>query len=248
MEQNEIRDTEEGRVLTKSEAIEFGEFCRARRETEISLTLAKLVVDASCRETDKSALRIACDAAKRIGASAVLVSPINAASARRHLEGSSSRVCCLVGGTGETVIPVKKTEAKRAMRAGAGEIRLVPCYSALVGGNLSYLKREIKRVRRAVKRCAFSVSLDDHALTDDQIALGIRAACEGKAGSVVVRGETDLLLRAVKIAAGRTGMEAAGVENAEQLRLLVKAGAARATTAWGDKIAAELHRAVTEEK
>ena len=44
-----IPPMEQSAVLSAAEAAEFGEFKRYRRETEISLTLKKLVLDASGR-------------------------------------------------------------------------------------------------------------------------------------------------------------------------------------------------------
>ena len=243
---------EQSAVLSAAEAAEFGEFKRYRRETEISLTLKKLVLDASGRETDKHALKAVCESAKRLGAACVLVSPVNASAARRNLVP----FCCIVGGTGESITAVKKTEAKKAVRQGAGELRLIPCYSALVGGNLSYLKREIKRVKRAAKKCALTVALDDRALSADQVAFGVRAACEGKADAVCVRGETALVLRAQpaargeraqQVASGRISSDVSFVENAEQLRLLVKAGARRAVTGNGERIAEDLYKGLVDQ-
>lgn len=238
---------EQSAVLSAAEAAEFGEFKRYRRETEISLTLKKLVLDASGRETDKHALKAVCESAKRLGAACVLVSPVNASAARRNLDGSGVPFCCIVGGTGESITAVKKTEAKKAVRQGAGELRLIPCYSALVGGNLSYLKREIKRVKRAAKKCALTVALDDRALSADQVAFGVRAACEGKADAVCVRGETALVLRAQQVASGRISSDVSFVENAEQLRLLVKAGARRAVTGNGERIAEDLYKGLVDQ-
>lgn len=238
---------EETTVLSAAEAVEYGEFKRTRREAEIALTLNKLVLDASRRETDKHTLKNTCDSAKKLKAASVLVSPVNVTSARRQLQGCDTQVACLVGGTGESLIATKRTEARRAMRQGAKEIHLVLCYSALAGGNLAYLKREIKRVRKAVKRCAFLVSLEDHALGEEDIALGVRAACESKADGVCVRGETQLLVRAMHTGRGKIRADASGVENAEQLRLLLNAGAARAATSDGERIAEELYRTVSSE-
>ncbi|MGN0823178.1 MAG: hypothetical protein ACI4NG_05335 [Candidatus Gallimonas sp.] len=236
---------EEITEIPSAEAIEYAEFKRVRRETEISIALKKLTVDASRRETDKTALKRACDSAVRLKADGVLVSPVNVAAARRLLP-ATARLCCLVGGTGESLIAVKKTEAKRAARQGAKEIRLIPCYSALRGGLSGYLKREVKRVRRAVKKCAFVVSLDDRTLGAEEIACGVRAAAEGGADGVSVRGETDALLRALEVGGEKLKIDCSGVENAEQFRLLVKAGASRAATGNGDKIAEELYGNLTE--
>ena len=158
---------EEGTILSAAEAVEYGEFKRTRREREVALTLKKLIVDASRRETDKYVLKGACETAVKMEAFAVLVSPVNVALARKRLDESETLICCLVGGTGESLPSTKRTEAKRALRQGAREIRLVLCYSALSGGNLTYLKREIKRVKRAVKKHALIVSLEDHSLSCD---------------------------------------------------------------------------------
>jgi deoxyribose-phosphate aldolase len=237
----------EGTILSAAEAVEYGEFKRNRREAEIAVTLRKLTVDASRRETDKYALRRACDAAKKLNAYGVLVSPVNVAAARRRLAGSRVSVICLAGGTGETLTAVKKAEAKKVAAQGAKEIRLVLCYSALRGGNLQYLKKEIKKVRKAVRKSSFVVSLEDHALTEEDIALGVRAAEAAGADGVCVRGETQFVLRALQASAGKMRVDVSGVENSEQLRTLMKAGALFATTHFPEQICAELYRAADEE-
>lgn len=233
-------------VLSAAEALEYGEFKRSRREAEVMLTLKKLIVDASRRETDKSALKSACESASKLGAALVLVSPVHAAAAKRLLAEREPRVSCCVGGTGESLISIKKAEAKKAMKQGAAEIRLVPCYSALIGGNIAYLKREFRRVKKAVKKCALVIMLDDPVLDGEELARGIRTACEAKADGVCVRGELPVLMRAVKASAGRLTVHVSHVENAEQLRLLLKAGASYASTCQAEKIAEELYFSAKE--
>ena len=232
------------RMISEAEAAEFEEFQRTRREAEAKLTLRKLIIDASKRETDRSTLSAACESAKRLHAFAVLVSPVNVSATRRRLGGSESKISCIVGGTGESIIPIKKKEAKRAIAQGAGEIRLVPCYSALFSGNTGYLKREVKKVRRAAKKCRLVLSLDDHALTKEEIERGLIVAAEGKADAVSVRGEVELALAAVRFASGRFGVEASGVENAEQLRLLLRTGVEYVLTGNADTIAEETYRMI----
>lgn len=233
-------------ILSAAEAVEYGEFKRSRREAEIAVQLKNLIVDASRRETDKYALKSACDSAKKLGASGVLVSPVNVVAARRQLSGCGAFVVCLVGGTGESLAAVKKTEAVKAMRQGAREIRLVVCYSALTQGNEAYLKKEIKKVKRAAKKCAVVVSLEDHNLAPEEVALGVRAAVAGKADGVCVRGEYDIVVRAAEAGGGKLRTDVSGVENAEQLKSLFRAGALHATTACGERIASELYRAAAE--
>ncbi len=231
----------DGTFLSAAETAEYVEFKRTRREAEISFTLKRLVVDASRRETDRAALKSAVSTAEKLGACGILVSPVNVVPARRLKNSEALRIVCLVGGTGESLPATKKSEAKRALKGGAGEVRLVLCYSALMGGNFSYLKREVAKLRRAVKKRPLVVSLEDHSLGEKEIALGVRAAIEGKADGVCVRGETELLLRALRAAAGRLFVECAEVENAEQLKMLLRAGASRFSTLFGERISDELY-------
>ena len=225
--------------FTLKERAEFAEFLRTRKEAEVSAALKKLVFDASRREMDKTLLGKICAFAAKNRLGGVLVSPVNVTSAKRSLAGSGVRVLCIVGGTGETLPAVKKYEAKRAARAGASEIVLTPCHSALFSGNIACLKREIKKVRRAVK-LPVVLSLEDRALSEEDIALGTRAACFGGAVGVCVRGEPQFLLRAMECADGKLSVDCYGVENAEQLRSLKSLGAARLVSVSCDSLADDL--------
>lgn len=231
---------EEGKktILTPDERAEFEEFKRVQRRKEIALRLTKLVADGSRREIDRAALGKLCALAIRLHMGSVLVSPVNVSAAKRFLGGRAD-VVCLTGGTGESLPSVKKTEAKRAAAQGAREIRMELCYSALAGGNFGYLKREIKKVRRAVKKCPLTVSLTDRMLTEEQVALGTRAAREAKADGVCVRGELPLLQAALK-AGGGIRVDVSGVENAGQFNSLLRAGALRAVSPCAKTVAEQL--------
>ncbi len=233
------------KILSEADAAEFEEFLRMRRETEAELTLKKLQVDASKREIDRHGLFSACDFAKKIGAFSVTVSPVNVSAARRRLGEAESMISCVVGGTGESMIPIKQKEAKRAVRQGAKGIRLVPCYSALFSGNTAYLKREIKKVKKSAKKCRLVLSLDDHELSKEDVERGLVAAAEGRADAVSVRGEAELVLFAVRYSAGRFGVEVSGVENAEQMRMLLQAGAEYVLTSNAEHVSEELYRILT---
>ncbi len=232
-------------VLSAAEAAEYGEFKRTRREAEVTVALHKLIIDALQHE-DRYSLKTACNCARKMCSYGVLVSPVGAAAAKRHLQGSECYVIALVGGTGETLSSVKKYETKRAISAGAREIRLAVCYSALKAGNFGYVRREIKKVKRAARRVPLVVSLEDRRLSADEIALAVRCAADGGADAVCVRGETELVLRALRVSAGKLRVDASGVENAGQLKDLQKAGAACITTAFSEQIAGEMYKMAQE--
>ncbi len=240
---------QEGRRLTAAEAAEYGEFVRSRREAEVALTLKKLVIDAVSGEADGAALRRACETALRLHAEGIVVSPVCIARAKRCLgTDSAPRVIAVVGGTGGSVLSVKRAEARKAVRQGAREVRLVLWRGALAEENFSYLKREIRGVRRAAKRATLIVQLTERGLSEAEIALGVRAACAAHADGICVRGELPLLLCAVEHGAGKLSCDATEAENAEQLKMLLRAGAARVCTDRGEKIAGELYACLNAEE
>ena len=108
------------------------------------------------------------------------------------------------------------------------------------------MRREVKKIRKAVKKCALCVSLEDHSLDEEDVSMGVRAACEGKANGVCVRGETPLVLRALTMGAGRVLADCSGVENAAQLRSVLRAGATRVGTRCAEEIAAELYKTLED--
>ncbi len=237
---------ENGTFLSAAEAAEYGEFKRTRREAEIAVSLHKVIVDAS-HEASRGTLKGACSCVRRLFSYGVLVPPVLAASAKKYLAGSESYVIACIGGTGETLPSVKKYEARKCISQGAKEIRLFPCGSALKAGDLSYLRREVKRVKRAARKLSVILSLEDRSFTEEEVALGTRAACEGGADGVCVRGEVALVLRALRVSAGKLRVDASHVENAEQMRSLLKAGAGLITTACAEEIAEEMYRMAREE-
>jgi len=237
----------EEQVLSASEVAEYGEFKRVQREREVALTLRRLVIDVSRREHDRAAIKRACESAKNLNAAGITVSPVNTAFARKLLPKKQERrpsLIVTVGGTGESLIAVKKTETKKSVRQGADGVRLIPCYSALLNGEFNYIRREAKTVRRAVKHGTFVLALDDGAIRESEIVRGVKAAVAAHADGVSVRGETDLALAAIEAAEGRLFVEAEGIQNAAQLRILLRAGVMRAATDHGEKLAQELRNSL----
>lgn len=232
------------RVLSAAEEAEYREFLRIKRESEIALMLRRLVVDVS-GISDRASLRAACGAASRLFAAGVLASPVQVSSVRRQLPREIF-VAALVGGSGESLPSVKRYEAKRAVRQGADAVVLLPSMFSLLSGEGQGVKREWRLVRRAVKRARMLVALDDRRLEREAFAPAVRAAKACGADGVLVRGEPEWVRAAAEEGEGL--LVEAGVENAEQLRLLLSAGAVRVLTSAADAIAAQLRQKAGSEQ
>lgn len=224
------------RVLSQAEEAEYREFLRTKREAEIALLLRRLVVDLS-GESDRFALKAGVESAVRLSAAGVLVSPMQVALVKKLLKKSGPRLMALVGGTGESLPSVKKLEAKRALRQGAEEIVLTVSTYSLKNGAAQNVRRELRTVRRAARRAVFSAALFDRRLSREEVLFGVREAAEAGADGAYLAAEAE----AVE-AASESGLSlgAARAENAEQLKLLVKAGAGRILTMQAERIAEEL--------
>lgn len=227
------------RDLAVGEAAEYEAFRKNRLEAEIALTLRRVIVDAS-EPTAADELRRLCDGARRLRVYGVLVPPVRVGAAKRLLAGSETRVICFVAG--ESFSCVKRSETARAVRQGAREVRFAFSRCALADRRENYLRRELRRAKRAAGRASLVVDLSDSALSEDEAALGVRAAREGRADGVCVRGDVLSVLRAAEGGAGRLRVDAGCADDAKQFLLLVRAGAVRVCTARIDALAEALRR------
>ena len=149
-----------------------------------------------------------------------------------------------MGGNGETSWQVKRYEAKRALRDGAGRITLILSPSAVQTGKTGETKREIKKVCKAVKKRPVTVALPENvAARTDKAAwkkiAGLAADYGAKYLSVPFFAGAEELRTFLK---DTCMLEVTGVQTAADFKTMIAAGAeiiAVSAVACG-KIRAEL--------
>jgi len=229
-----------GIVLSPTEAEEYCEFKRQKRIAEVEAALTKAELYAAGRETFPAEIRKIADGAKKVGAAAVRVSPLYASFVRNVLQGSSVVVDCIVGGTGETTVKVKAYEAKQSRRAGAKEITLILSHSALKSGRSGDVKREIKKVCRAARKCMVKVNADKSTTYPELLRVARLAAdCGAKYLSVEFFPDCGRLKRDLHDVCM---LEIRGVETAVDYKSLIAAGVERIGTSHAEEIYSELMR------
>ena len=119
---------------------------------------------------------------------------------------------------------------------------------SLLSGEGQNAKREWRLVRRAVKRARMLVALDDRRLEREAFAPAVRAAKACGADGVLVRGEPEWVRAAAEEGEGLLVEADAALDCAEQLRLLLSAGAVRVLTSAADAIAAQLRQKAGSEQ
>jgi deoxyribose-phosphate aldolase len=181
----------------------------------------------------------------------VCVNPANVQQAKKLLQGSSVRVCCVVGfPLGAQAPESKALEARRAIRDGAQEIDMVINIGSLKSGDDAQVLRDIRRVVEACEdgRAACKVILETALLTDEEKV----KACElsMKAGADFVKTSTgfssggatveDVALMSRTVAPRKLGVKASGgIRTYADVVRMVGAGATRVGCSSSVKIMEE---------
>lgn len=179
-----------------------------------------------------------CREAREYGFASVCVNPYWAPLAARELEGSSVKVCTVVGfPLGANSTAIKRAETETAVRDGAREIDMVVNIGELRAGELSAVEADIRAVVEAAHAggAIVKVILETALLTDEQKVAGCR--CAEAAGADFVKTSTGFgpggatehdvaLLRST--VGSRMGVKAAGgIRTFVDLKKMVAAGANR---------------------
>jgi deoxyribose-phosphate aldolase len=177
-----------------------------------------------------------CDEARAFHFATVCVNGAHVAACRNLLQGSSVRVCSVVGfPLGANTSSVKAFEAADAVRHGAREIDMVIDISALKEQDDQRVRDDIHAVVRAARSAKVKVILETAALSDEEIIAGCMLA--RLAGAAFVKTSTGFgsggatlrdvaLLRWAVVGALRV-KASGGIRSRERALDLLRAGADR---------------------
>ena len=178
-----------------------------------------------------------CNEAKEYNFFSVCINPANIEFAKKELEGSSVKVCTVIGfPLGANTSEVEAFETKDAIKKGADEVDMVINIGALKDKDYDYVLNDIKAVVDAAnKEALVKVIIETCYLTDDEKKI----ACElsVKAGADFVKtstgfgtgGSTPEDIKLMREVVGpNIGVKASGgVRNQEDAKAVIKAGCSR---------------------
>ena len=186
-----------------------------------------------------------CEEAKEFDFMSVCVNPAYVPLAAKCLEGSSVKVCTVIGfPLGMNLTRTKVEEAELAIKEGADEIDMVINVGMLKAGHDQYVEEEIRELKAVAGQRVLKVIIETCLLTDEE---KVRACVASKnAGADFVKTSTGFstggatahdvaLMR--KTVGPEMGVKASGgVRTHEDLIAMVEAGANRIGTSNGTKI------------
>lgn len=143
-------------TLTPKEAEEY---CAYKRQKKISEIMEAFRRTESELTANDSVVRLS-EHALRLRQASVKMTPTELLSRGMTIRKNGVRVDCIVGGSGETFARVKCYEAKMALKEGAREITLVMTPSLIGNCRYTELRKEIKAVRKAVKRATLKARVE----------------------------------------------------------------------------------------
>lgn len=235
----------------EAERREFEEFRLQRKAMELR-RLLRMIDHTQLKQTATVAdIKKLCREAREIGFASVCVQPVYVAACNEFLRDAPQiKIACVVGfPMGENKTETKVFEAKRAVADGADEIDMVACISAIKNGDYGYVKREVRKVVKAVRGATVKVILETSLLTAEEMRRA--AACCAAAGAAFVKtstgyfgGATVEAVRTLKDAVrDKCAVKASGgIRSQETFCAMVDAGADRIGTSSGVEIAESLKK------
>ncbi len=192
-----------------------------------------------------------CEEAKAFNFASVCINPFFVRHCAGLLNGSSVKVCTVIGfPLGANVSETKALEARRAIRDGAAEIDMVINIGALKSGRDDVVYRDIRAVVEAamdggaICKCILETAL----LTDDEKTRACQAARRARADFVKTStgfgpgGATaeDVALMSRAVSGTKMGVKASGgIRNLQDAEQMIRAGATRIGASAGVRIVKE---------
>lgn len=208
--------------------------------------IAKIIDHTLLKPAKDSEISKLCDEAKQFGFASVCVNPCHVKLAAKELDGSSVKVCTVIGfPLGDNTTATKVFETKNAIKNGATEIDMVINQSWAKSNAWKKVEKEVAAVKKACGDILLKVILETCNLTDKQI----RSACDAcvKAGAQFVKTSTGFskggaTVEAVSLMAdmvhphGLKVKASGGVHNYDEAQAMVKNGADRIGASCGVEI------------
>jgi deoxyribose-phosphate aldolase len=193
-------------------------------------------------DSKQEVIRKLCSDARECDFASVCVNPCNIPLAKQLLEGTTVKVCTVIGfPLGQNTTKVKVAETEDAYAMGCDEFDMVINVGRLKDGEEDYVRNEIAAVVAAAKGKTVKVIIETGLLTDQEKATATRLSCE--AGAHFVKTCTGVSQGVATVAdiklmkANLTGTvelkASSGIRTYEDAKALIDAGATRLGTSAG---------------
>ena len=180
-------------ILTEEEQRQFLEFRRLKMVEEAQAKVAKMECDCLSAYVEKNSVRQLCRDGDRLGLGAIVVLPSYVKACVSFL-GNDPK-CGLIAAVsyplGGDVTEIKAAAVKRAVKDGVDEVEVCAPVQIIKDGNMSYFKRECKKLKRAAEKRALRITIDASLLTLQEILRAVNCAADCGVNVIRLIGDPD---------------------------------------------------------
>jgi deoxyribose-phosphate aldolase len=193
-------------------------------------------------DSKQEVIRKLCSDAREWDFASVCVNPCNIPLAKQLLEGTTVKVCTVIGfPLGQNTTKVKVAETEDAYAMGCDEFDMVINVGRLKDGEEDYVRNEIAAVVAAAKGKTVKVIIETGLLTDQEKTTATRLSCEAGAHFVKtctgvsqgVATVADINLMKANLTGAVELKASSGIRTYEDAQALINAGANRLGTSAG---------------
>lgn len=175
-------------TFKKEEQALYEDFKRKINMQAAQAQIKKLEYNLSDVTSGLSAIKAACADASNLRLGGVCVAPSFVKSCSAFLGSprhrKSSVIACISYPNGGDTTDIKVKAVKRALKDGADEVEVTAPIAQIRDGNFQYVKREFKKLRRAVKNRALRISAECALLAKHDVMRLCLIAADCKVDSV----------------------------------------------------------------
>jgi deoxyribose-phosphate aldolase len=196
-------------------------------------------------DSKQEVIRKLCSDAREWDFASVCVNPCNIPLAKQLLEGTTVKVCTVIGfPLGQNTTKVKVAETEDAYAMGCDEFDMVINVGALHDKRYEYVKNDIEAVVKAAKGRTVKVIIETFYLSNEEKVIACKLATEAGAHFVKtctgfnegVATVDDIKLMKESVGEGVLVKASSGIRTYEQAKALIDAGASRLGTSSGAAI------------
>lgn len=235
-------------TLSQNERLLFTQFRRKINEEAARAQVKKLEYNLTDVAVGLGTLKTACADSNALELGGICVLPCYVKSCAAFLANRKCRlIACISYPYGGDTTAIKVKAVKRAIADGADEVEVAVPVSYVRDGNYGYVKREFKKLKKAVKNKALRIDAECNLLTEKELLRLCQLAAECGVNSVKTQscpvgvGNSFQLISKIKEKLmDKCGVKADGVETILEMSSAIDAGA----TVIGSKNAASVARAI----
>ena len=223
--------SEEIQTSEEDEKKMYADFKRKLNLEAASAQVAKLEFNLTQATVSKAELRRACQEANRLHLGAVCVLP-NQVKHCVHFLGNdpqTSLVACISFPHGGDTTKVKVAAVKTAVKEGVDEAEVTVPVSQIKDGNWSYVKREFKKLKNAVRHRTLRINVESQFLTPQELTKVCAMAADCGVTSLRTSScagyESDVVAKMKSAVKDRCTIKADGVSNLTEMQSAVDMGA-----------------------